>query len=47
MRAVDDAHATTADQLVDPIADELGADPDLCLNAQGFYRLPISPYAAH
>ena len=26
--AVDDAHPATADQLVDPIADELGADPD-------------------
>ena len=38
--AVDDAHPTAADQLVDPIADELGADPDLCLSAHGISRPP-------
>ena len=36
--AVDDAHPTAADQLVDPIADELGADPDLCLIGHGISR---------
>jgi len=46
MGAVDDAHPAAPDQLVDPITDKLGADPDLCLSVQGFSRLPISPYAA-
>jgi len=41
-RAVDDAHPAAADQLVDPIADELGADPDLCLSAHGISRPPDS-----
>ena len=40
--AVDDAHPAAADQLVDPIADELGADPDLCLSAHGISRPPAS-----
>ena len=40
--AVDDAHPTAADQLVDPVADELGADPDLCLSAHGISRPPDS-----
>ena len=40
--AVDDAHPTAADQLVDPIADELGADPDLCLSGHGISRPPGS-----
>ena len=38
--AVHDAHSTAADQLVDPVADELGADPDLCLNAHGISPPP-------
>ena len=28
VRAVDDAHPAAADQLVDPVADEVGADAD-------------------
>ena len=44
--AVDDAHPAAADQLVDPIADELGADPDLCLSAHGSAVLLVQAYAA-